>query len=395
MPGYAVILVYGLLRYRLMDVNLWAQQGLAGILLALLLMGGAALATGWVGSGGSFWRIWLASFGVLAAGALSWPVVRWGADRLVLGVQITEERLADWRRALGTAVDFAGLRREGELLLSALIRSRAALVIADTPPAGVPAIRLARGAEGWTADLAGWEGAPPNPQLAARLLGELLVEAAERLDRAETARLAERRQQQTERLAELGALAATVAHDLRNPLNIIAMAAATASAEIKQEISEQIGRMSHLVDDLLDYAKPWSVNPQPLDLGAWCQGFSASAEVAVPEGMIVAADANRLRQALINLLSNAGTLAKRVAIFGSRHEDGATVLEVCDDGPGIPVDIRASLFQPFVSRSPNGTGLGLAIVAKVMAAHGGTASLGARNGWTTCITLRFPAGDER
>ena len=66
-------------------------------------------------------------------------------------------------------------------------------------------------------------------------------------------------------------------------------------------------------------------------------------------------------------------------------------LHVCDDGPGIPADIRDRLFQPFVSRRAGGTGLGLAIVAKIMEAHGGSVALAARPGWTTCFTLTLPA----
>jgi len=396
MPGYAVILVYGLLRYRLMEVNLWARRGLAGALLAVLLMGGAALATGWAGAGGSFGRIWLASFCVLAAGALLWPGLRRLADRLVLGGQVTDERLVEWRRALAACADIATLEREGERLLGGLIRSRGVVVIGARPLDGVPSISLTQDNGSWEVDLSGWEGAPPSPQVAARLLGELVAEQADRLDRAEAARLVERDTQQTARLAELGALAATVAHDLRNPLNIIAMAAATAPDDMRREITAQIARMSHLVNDLLDYAKPWSVTTAPLDLGAWCQGFVGSAEIAVPDGLTIAGDANRLRQAMVNLLANARALASRVAIFGTPGEDGAVLIEVCDDGPGIPDDIRTSLFEPFVSRSPDGTGLGLAIVAKVMAAHGGTVSLGIREGWSTCIVLCFPpSGDDR
>jgi signal transduction histidine kinase len=69
---------------------------------------------------------------------------------------------------------------------------------------------------------------------------------------------------------------------------------------------------------------------------------------------------------------------------------GALLLHVCDNGPGVPEEIRARLFEPFASRSPGGTGLGLAIVARIMTAHGGSVALTERAPWRTCFTLSFP-----
>jgi signal transduction histidine kinase len=69
---------------------------------------------------------------------------------------------------------------------------------------------------------------------------------------------------------------------------------------------------------------------------------------------------------------------------------GTLLLHVCDNGPGVPEEIRARLFEPFASRSPGGTGLGLAIVARIMAAHGGSVALTERAPWRTCFTLSFP-----
>jgi signal transduction histidine kinase len=203
----------------------------------------------------------------------------------------------------------------------------------------------------------------------------------------------ERRRAEAERqrLAELGALAATVAHDLRNPLNIIGMAVAGAEPAVRAEVRTQIERMDALVRDLLDYAKPWRIESAAVPL------TEAVAEAAgghpvdneTPAGLEVRADPLRLHQALANLIANATAAGGRVAVLAERVP-GAVLVHVCDDGAGIPPDIRATLFQPFVSRGPNGTGLGLAIVAKVMAAHGGSAALTSRPGWTTCFTLRFP-----
>ena len=66
------------------------------------------------------------------------------------------------------------------------------------------------------------------------------------------------------------------------------------------------------------------------------------------------------------------------------------LLHICDNGPGVPDEIRDRLFEPFASRSPGGTGLGLAIVARIMTAHGGSVALTERPPWRTCFTLRFP-----
>ncbi len=189
----------------------------------------------------------------------------------------------------------------------------------------------------------------------------------------------------------MGALATTVAHDLRNPLNIIAMAVAGVEPAVRSEVRTQIERMEALVRDLLDYAKPWRIEPAGVPLAAAVAEAAGglTVENGVAAGLEIRADPLRLRQALANLLANAAAAGGRVAVL-AESTTGAVLVHICDDGAGIPPDIRATLFQPFVSRGPGGTGLGLAIVAKVMAAHGGSVALTSRPDWTTCFTLRFP-----
>ena len=126
------------------------------------------------------------------------------------------------------------------------------------------------------------------------------------------------------------------------------------------------------------------------------QAAARTPEVEVGPGLAgelpVEADARRVEQALANLIENARTAGARVHIDAEVDAaSGITRLHVCDDGPGVPPELRERLFEPFASRSPGGTGLGLAIVARVMAAHGGHAALGHRPPWTTCFTLSFPA----
>lgn len=106
--------------------------------------------------------------------------------------------------------------------------------------------------------------------------------------------------------------------------------------------------------------------------------------------MIVHADRRRLEQAVTNVLDNARQAGARI-LLDIQHTDAGTVIAIADDGPGIPEDIRARIFEPFVSRSPGGTGLGLAIVARVMAAHGGSVALMTCPGWTTCFALSLPS----
>jgi signal transduction histidine kinase len=101
------------------------------------------------------------------------------------------------------------------------------------------------------------------------------------------------------------------------------------------------------------------------------------------------ADPNKLDRALTNLLQNACAAGGQVEIEAEKMPE-KLCLHVCDTGPGIPEGLREKIFEPFVSRSTGGTGLGLAIVARIMEAHGGTAGLTAREGWTTCVTLTFP-----
>lgn len=356
LPAYLAVLVYGVLRYELMAVNQWARRLLTWSLSSAAAAGVAALAAGFLAAEVP----WPAIVSAVAAALALWSPLHRLVDRLVYpGGAVDAAQWAAWRAELAAADRPVEVHDRADALLRAHLR--------------VPE--------------ADWADAPPGPRRVIDLMAGLREEALRDLERRRA--FAEER-----RLAELGALAATVAHDLRNPMTIIALAVADAAPAVRQEVREQLRRMDALVRDLLDYAKPWSVVPAAVDVAAAVAEAAAACGMAVeiqaPSGLTVRADAARLAQALVNLLANARPVAGRVLVAAETAEAGAVLLHVCDDGPGIPADIRESLFQPFVSRGPGGTGLGLVIVAKVMAAHGGTAVLGNRPGWATCITLRFP-----
>lgn len=384
LPLYPAILVYGILRYELMAANVWARRAAAYALIAAL----AAIVAGLLAAAPlslfapsiGYAPLWLIIAGAMALALTFGDAIKRAADILVYSsAEISAQTLADWRSELGRANNTAEMldiaRRH--LRVSMRLAVEPTLAAHDAHPL---ALLCAPETGGWTARLAGFENAPPGARRVAVVYADLLAQSLDELERRKT-------QVERERLAELGMLAATIAHDLRNPLNILNMAVAEAPEETRREVAEQTRRMNRLVADLLDYAKPWRIEPADVDLR---EILANVAQAHIDEGVRLRADPRRVEQALDNLLANARAAGDRVAVFVERDAD-ATLIHVCDDGAGVPDDIKDKLFEPFVSRASEGTGLGLAIVAKIMAAHKGSVSLTTREGFSTCVTLRFPA----
>jgi len=399
LPLYPVILVYGILRYGVFVANAWARRALVWTLL--LALGAAVVALTPLLP---FESRWLGGLAVAASClALNGPIRR-VAERLVYpGGSVTAADLLAWRQALQSAETADALAADAGAVLSRRIGTRVEVCIGANAPADTAAPRLVamRGPDAWTTELTGWDAAPPGPRHVAELFGSIVAEAAARVEQAQQIAARERERQLQARLAELGSLAATVAHDIRNPLNIIAMAVAGAPGETRREVADQVARISNLTKDLLDYAKPWKLAPARIDLAAQVRRAALrlpalSLDASLEGELMVDADARRVDQALTNLFENARVAASTEATAAGRvhvaaeHVPGALLLHVCDDGPGVPAEIRARLFEPFASRSPGGTGLGLAIVARIMNAHGGSVALTERPPWRTCFTLTFP-----
>ena len=395
LPLYPVILVYGILRYQVLLSNAWARRalgwtllvGAAGLVMAAvpLLPFGAALES----RGATALEVGVAFL------LLGGPARRLASRIVYPGGTVTSDDMTAWRASLGHAADVAELASRAEFLLQQRLSTGVVVRVGEAAPAGAAPLLLCRPTEaGWQSTLeAGWDAAPPGPRRVAELFGLVLAEEATRLERARGLAEQERERQMQSRLAELGALAATVAHDVRNPLNIIGMAVAMATPDVRQEVGDQVRRITRLTDDLLDYAKPWAVVPTEVDLAALARGLASRrgglVEVHLPEVLRVLADPDRAAQAVDNLIENACAVASRVGLEAECVE-GSVLLHVCDDGPGVPPEIRGRLFEPFVSRSPGGTGLGLAIVARIAAASDGSVAITERPGWSTCFTLSLP-----
>ncbi|WP_010458373.1 sensor histidine kinase [Acidovorax radicis] len=423
LPLYSLILVYGILRYGVFVANAWARRALVWALL--LALGAVVLALTPLLP---FESRWLGGLAVAASVlALNGPVRR-VAERLVYpGGEVSIADLGAWRSALLSAETPQALEQQAATLLSARIGTQVEVQIGtpsasttpstssapSTPPGSTPQLVCTPGEQGWQTTLQGWDAAPPGPRHVAELFGTVVAEAAARVEQAQQFAARERERQLQARLAELGALAATVAHDIRNPLNIISMAVAAAPSDTRREVANQVARIANLTHDLLDFAKPWKLVPRELDLATHVRNAALRLpDVTLGAGLarplVLQADPRRLDQALTNLLENAriamasdaaGSDADGGATPAATHSpvhidaettDNAVLLHICDAGPGVPDEIRSRLFEPFASRSPGGTGLGLAIVARIMAAHGGSVALTERPPWSTCFTLRFP-----
>ncbi len=240
---------------------------------------------------------------------------------------------------------------------------------------------------------------------------ELYRDLAERL--AETNRRLEQAQaeaRRSERLAALGQLSAGLAHEIRNPLGVIKGSAEMltqklqASDELARElagyISTEVNRLSALVTEFLDFARPLHAQPHPADLVAlldrvlqvvaarFTSDGDTNKQVRIERhyagGLpLVPLDESLCEQAFLNLVQNAyeamhdqdkdhgGTLRVDVQPATQNGREGVE-LRLADTGPGVPEELREEIFNPFVTTKKTGVGLGLSIVSKIVDGHHGS-----------------------
>ncbi len=244
-------------------------------------------------------------------------------------------------------------------------------------------------------------------------LGRLLVAR----DITELATLDERQARQ-ERLAILGEVAAVVAHELNNPLSAIAMYTQMMESELPPDspfrehvdvVRRNTETCSRTIRGLLDWARSGDPEVSDVDVdealdevARFLRPLSKRAQVALERkgtlaDPVVRADAVQLRQVLVNLAINAiqavEGVGARVVVETSEADGGRTVvLDVTDDGPGIPEAVRERIFEPFFTTKPagKGTGLGLSISRRIVEAHGGTLTLVRSAPGGTTFRIRIP-----
>ena len=220
---------------------------------------------------------------------------------------------------------------------------------------------------------------------------------------------AEARLREQASLAQLGALAAVVAHEVRNPLaglratlQVIGGRCEPGDRSAVAAMIQRIDSLNDKVSDLLLYSRPQPPRRRTIDLKALVRDVAANAQassgrssapIAVDsDDVTIVADAEMLRAALLNLALNACQAAgnKEVGIRVSADGDLCRIA-VCDRGPGIASGIRDRVFEPFFTTRVSGTGLGLAIVKRLMELHDGTVSLSERPGGGTIAEVSLPS----
>jgi PAS domain S-box-containing protein len=212
-----------------------------------------------------------------------------------------------------------------------------------------------------------------------------------------------------ERLAVLGQLAGSVAHQIRNPLAAIKNAASVLKrsagegmtfAQMLSTIDDEVRHANQIVTDLLDYARVRPPTKRPIDVGYLIQialdgqqiPLNVRVAVDVPELPPALVDTDQVQMALANLVRNAvesmpdgGRLSLSAGL-----DDRDVVIEIEDDGDGVRAEVQKRLFEPLVTTKPRGLGLGLTTARTLLENQGGSIAYCERSGPGARFRVRLP-----
>jgi len=235
----------------------------------------------------------------------------------------------------------------------------------------------------------------------------------------------EERERLRDRLAAVGEMAAAIAHEVKNPLAGIEVMAgllrrkipeAPDAQEMLTGIISDAKMANAIVQEVLEFVRPIRLQVERTSIADAVQAAVQHSDTKARRGSIdvaislddplplIQADGHQLTQLLSNLLINAyeamhGTGRVTITATGARLADGAegraaVLIEVADNGPGMPRDVADRIFEPFFTTKSQGSGLGLAIVRKIVDAHDGKIDLRTAPDGGTAIHITLPVSSE-
>jgi signal transduction histidine kinase len=211
-------------------------------------------------------------------------------------------------------------------------------------------------------------------------------------------------------LTGLGQTAATIAHDLKNPLiTILGFARRLQAGKGDprtglQTIVDSASKMEEIITDVLNFAKPFHLEPKEEDLkeilkqaSAWCKIKADALKISLysdfpAEPVIISVDGLRLQRALANLITNAieASHSEQEVRLTLKRDNEKLLIQVKDQGTGMDRETLENIFIPFFSKKTQGTGLGMAITKKVIDAHQGKISLQSQPNRGTEVMIELP-----
>lgn len=221
--------------------------------------------------------------------------------------------------------------------------------------------------------------------------------------------------ERNQRLIAMGEMAATIVHEIKNPLCSIELFASmlekdladTGHKELARGISTGISNLNNIMTNMILFAKPHKPALKAINLDgvleesiAMCLPFADSGDVKISKAVFaseISGDRELLKQVFMNIIINAIHSMPdggRVDV-AMRKAEGFVIVEIRDNGAGIKQEIIEKIFDPFFSTKDKGTGLGLAIAAKIIQSHGGYIKVDSEENKGSGFGLYFPVGSER
>ena len=219
---------------------------------------------------------------------------------------------------------------------------------------------------------------------------------------------------QNQRLADLGTLAAGMAHEIRNPLSAIKTYVSLLPRKIgkpdflekfQRTVPREINRLNTLIEELLELSRPPRYTFKPTDIGQLLRqsvelmeadfrtrGVECRCEIAADLPQITA-DADQMKKVFINLMQNGAQAMPDggvITIRTSFDNSSGITMKFRDQGHGFSADTAENIFNPFFTTKAKGTGLGLAITHKIISEHGGQIEADSPKNGGACFTIHLP-----